>query len=194
MTKRVLMIAGPNGAGKTTAAMTLLPKFLGIHEFVNADEIARGLNPLNLEGQAIAAGKIMISRIENLTESGKSFGFESTGAGITHKDTLRRCKAAGYETALAFLWLPNAEMAVRRVKYRVQSGGHAIPEDTIRRRYNNGLKHLLIDYLPLVDRAVIYDNSQAGGMHLIAEKSPVHLQLDIRDNTIWKKITEAANA
>lgn len=188
------MIAGPNGAGKTTAAMTLLPQFLNIHEFVNADEIARGLNPLNLEGQAIAAGKIMLSRIAQLIESGKSFGFESTGAGITHKDTLLRCKAAGYETALAFLWLPSAEMAIRRVKYRVQSGGHTIPEDTIRRRYHNGLKHLVSDYLPLVDRAVIYDNSQASGMHLIAEKFPDHPQLNVHDNLIWHKITGAAHA
>jgi predicted ABC-type ATPase len=188
--KRVLMIAGPNGAGKTTAAMTLLPRFLGIHEFVNADEIARGLNPLQPEAQAVTAGRVMIERIAQLTQQGKNFGFETTCAGLHHRTTFMACKQSGYETALAFLWLPNAQMSIRRVKYRVKSGGHSIPPDVIRRRYKKGLYHLIHDYLPLVDRAVIYDNSNSlnvSQLPIIAEKSPAKSEVTICNDTIWKK-------
>ncbi len=193
--KQVLLIGGPNGAGKTTAAMTLLPKFMKIHEFVNADDIARGLNPLNPQGQAVAAARVMIERIRQLTAEGKHFAFETTCAGLHHLKTLQACKTAGYETILVFLWLPNAEMAIRRVGYRVKSGGHSIPSEVVRRRYTRGLQNLIRYYLPLVSRAVIYDNSDSltkNALPPIAEKNPGE-ELNIHNADIWQKILGVAH-
>lgn len=74
------MIAGPNGSGKTTTALDTLPE-LGVYEFLNADEIAKGLSPLNPESVPIAASKLMIKRFLELLGSNKSFGFETTATG-----------------------------------------------------------------------------------------------------------------
>ncbi len=96
MTQPILyMIAGPNGAGKTTAALKLLPQFLSVYEFVNADEIARGLNPLNPQGQVISAGRLLLQRMDDLIASGKSFAFESTGASHIFAEKLQQARAAG---------------------------------------------------------------------------------------------------
>jgi predicted ABC-type ATPase len=117
--KDVVMIGGPNGAGKTTAATRLLPKWLGIREFVNADEIARGLSPFNPEGSALAAGRLMIERIQELIERGESFSFETTCSGRAHARTLAKCRDAGYRITLIFLWLPSAKEALKRVARRL---------------------------------------------------------------------------
>jgi predicted ABC-type ATPase len=105
--REVIMLGGPNGAGKTTAAATLLPQALGIREFVNADEIARGLSPFNPEGAAVAAGRLMLARIRALARAGESFGFETTCAGQGYARLLRTCRAAGYRLSL----LPMVDIA-----------------------------------------------------------------------------------
>src|SRR4051794_15348649 len=118
--KDVVVIGGPNGAGKTTSAFELLPKALNIHEFVNADEIARGLSPLNPEATAtaLAAGRLMLERIRTLTEAGHSFAFETTCASRSHVRILRRCRGLGYRVTLLFLWLPSPGAAIARVSRR----------------------------------------------------------------------------
>lgn len=138
----------------------------------------------------------MIHRIGELTRQKKNFGFETTAAGTHHLSTLKSCQQAGYETMLAFLWLPNAAMAIRRVKYRVKSGGHSIKSDVIRRRYKKGLYHLVKHYLPLVDRAIIYDNSNTltlSKLPIIAEKLPGKSDVMVHDNAIWQKILEVTH-
>lgn len=179
------MIAGPNGAGKTTTALRLLPGFLSMHEFVNADEIGRGLNPLNPDGQAILAGRLMLQRIDTLIAAGKSFAFETTGASHAFAEKMRRAKTAGYNLGLVYLWLPDATFAKSRVKLRVTQGGHNIPEDAIERRYSRGLHNLLKTYLPLVDRATIYDGTQLDSsfQDVIAEK--LDGSLKIHKSAIW---------
>ena len=184
--KQVLLIGGPNGAGKTTAAMSLMPHLLAIDEFVNADEIARGLNPLHPDEQAMAAGRLMIGRIAQLTHKGKSFAFETTCASHMHTQTLQQCKQAGYEVIVCFLWLPSAQMAISRVAQRVSRGGHAIPEAIIKRRYAKGLHNFVNLYMPLADRAFIYDNSE-GALQLIVEKC-TNGTLDILNQDIWNLI------
>ncbi len=87
--KDVIVIGGPNGAGKTTAASRLLPITLGLHEFLNADEIARGLSPFDPEANALAAGRLMIDRIDKLVAAGKTFSFETTCAGHRQVKLLR---------------------------------------------------------------------------------------------------------
>lgn len=190
MTQDVFLIGGPNGAGKTTASMVLLPKYLDVFEFVNADDIARGVNPLNAASANIAAGRIMIDRIKDLIAGKKNFAFETTCAGHHHIATLNECRAAGYRLNLVFYWLPSAEMAVQRVKFRVRQGGHDIPEDTIRRRYVAGLRNLVNLYLPLVDTALVLDNSNVpvgDEGQVIAEKVAGE-DLQISDAAIWQQI------
>lgn len=153
------MLSGVNGAGKTTIAMRLLPDFLGIYDFVNADEIARGLSPLDPSRAQVAAGKLLLARVAELTRRRSSFAFETTGAGRGHLATLRACKAAGYQVELLYVWLNDPDMAVARVAQRVEQGGHNVPEATIRRRYFKSLQNLIEFYLPVADEAAVYDNS-----------------------------------
>ena len=109
------MIAGPNGAGKTTMSWELITYCPMIYEFINADEIARGLAPLNPESMALTAGKLMIKRLKELLEANKSFAFETTAAGLNYIKYLKRAKQENYEIHLTFLWLASAEEAVKRV-------------------------------------------------------------------------------
>ena len=118
--KDLVILGGPNGAGKTTAAERLLPADLNIREFVNADEIARGLSPFNPEGSAVLAGRLMIERIRDLTKSGESFAFETTCAGRSHLRLLRECRNRGYRLTLLFLGLPSAEAAGSQRKRSVR--------------------------------------------------------------------------
>ncbi len=186
------MIAGPNGAGKTTAAMELLPRFLSIHEFVNADEIARGLNPLDPSGQNVAAGRLMLNRIDDLIVSGKNFAFETTGASRAFAEKMKNAKNAGYRLGLLYLWLPSAEFAKHRVRLRVRQGGHSIPDHDIERRFGRSLCNLIHLYLPLVDEANIYDSSSSGmnTYKLIAGK--IGANWAVIQSALWTTIEQAA--
>jgi predicted ABC-type ATPase len=188
--KDVIVFGGPNGAGKTTAARSLLPGTLGIREFVNADEIARGLSPFNPDGSAFAAGRLMVERIRFLARSGESFAFETICAGRSHARLLRMCRAAGYRLILFFFVLPSPRSAIDRVARRVQEGGHGVPDVVVSRRYFAGLHNLIQIYLPLADIALIYDNSDHTRA-LIAERQP-GLPFLVHDAAKWARIEEAA--
>ncbi|HEY3920035.1 MAG TPA: AAA family ATPase [Stellaceae bacterium] len=136
--KDVIVLGGPNGAGKSTAVPGVIPPELGIVEFVNADEIARGLSPLNPAGSEIAAGRLLIERIRALRDAGQSFGFETTCAGREHAALLRECRALGYRITLIFLWLPSPAAALQRVARRVREGGHGVERAIVTRRYAIG--------------------------------------------------------
>ena len=167
--KNLYIIAGCNGAGKTTASFTILPEILECKEFVNADEIAKGLSPFQPEKVAFEAGRIMLNRIDELFKNNENFAFETTLATKTYKQKINFAKENGYNTTLLFFWLKNSDLANERVKIRVSEGGHNIPHDVIERRYLNGIKNLFEIYLEIVDQVLIFDNSE--GKHiLIAEK------------------------
>lgn len=168
--KSLYIISGCNGAGKTTASFTILPEILECKEFVNADEIAKGLSPFQPETVAFEAGRIMLHRINELLDSDKNFSFETTLATKSYKHKIIEAKQKGYNIILLFFWLENYELAIERVKTRVLEGGHNIPEDVIKRRYINGIKNLFDIYLEIVDQALVFDNSE-GNHKLIAEKS-----------------------
>lgn len=185
----IVIIGGPNGAGKTTAAQLVVPRGLEIREFVNADEIARGLSPFNTEHAAFAAGRLMLQRIRELVRNRESFAFETTCAGRTHVPILRTCKADGWRVTLVYLWLPTPKAALDRVARRVREGGHGIPDDVVVRRYWTGLINLRLLYLPLADVAVIYDNSD-GQRTLIAERLSKG-SLVVHDASRWAKIERA---
>lgn len=167
--KRLYIIAGCNGAGKTTASFTILPEMLDCKEFVNADEIARGLSPFNPESVAMQAGKIMLTRINELLGLGTTFAFETTLSSKTYKARIIDAKRKGFRTTLLFFWLESIALAKERVNIRVKEGGHDIPPDIIERRYIRGVKNLFDVYLPITDGVLIFDNS-AGQPLLVAEK------------------------
>lgn len=155
------IIAGCNGAGKTTASMTVLPEILDCREFVNADEIAKGLSPFNPEEVAIEAGRLMLSRIDFLLSQYTTFAIETTLATRSYARLVEKAHAKGYRVILLFFWLPSPEMAEQRVAARVASGGHNIPRDVIHRRYYMGIENLLTIFAPIVDQWSLYDNSEA---------------------------------
>ena len=168
--KNLYIIAGCNGAGKTTASFTILPEILDCREFVNADEIAKGLSPFQPEKVAFEAGRIMLNRIDELFKNQENFAFETTWATKIYKQKIKVAKENNYNTTLLFFWLRNSDLAKERVKTRVKEGGHNIPTDIIERRYVNGIKNLFDIYLEIVDQILIFDNSE-GKPILIAEKN-----------------------
>jgi predicted ABC-type ATPase len=156
----VYVIAGPNGAGKTTFANEFLPDFVNCREFLNADLIAAGLSPFAPETQNLRAGRLLLTRIKELTKAKQGFGFETTLAGRGYVPKLNEMKNQGYRILLFFLWLPNADLAVARVKNRVRQGGHNVPEPVIRRRFESGIRNLFRLYRPLLDAWWLYDASR----------------------------------
>ena len=159
--KTILIIAGPNGAGKTTFAREFLRHEAGFTAFVNADLIAEGLNPLQPEDEAVAAGRMMLNMIRSYVAAGRSFAFETTLSGRAYARMIPEWRAQGYRVRLFFLRLPDPEMAVERVRQRVRDGGHNIPEDVIRRRFNAGLDNFERIYRVLVDDWALYDSTSA---------------------------------
>ena len=169
MKKNLYVIAGCNGAGKTTASFTILPEILDCKEFVNADEIARGISPFQPESISFEAGRIMLKRINDLLKENINFAFETTLATKSYKSKVLEAKAKNYNITLLFFWLQNSDLAIERVKTRVSEGGHNIETNVINRRYLAGIKNLFDIYLSIVDEVLIFDNSE-GKHDLIAEK------------------------
>ena len=166
---KLYIIAGCNGAGKTTASFTILPEVLNCKEFINADEIAKGLSPFQPESVAMQAGRIMLARMDELLQKGETFAFETTLATKSYKQKIEWAQANGYEVTLLFFWLDSPNMAKKRVAQRVAEGGHSIPSETIERRYYNGIANLFAIYIDMVDICYIFDNSE-GRKELIAQK------------------------
>ena len=156
--KRIVIIAGPNGAGKTTFAREFLPNEANCPNFVNADLIAAGLSPFAPELAAFKAGRLMLEEIAIHVKRGESFAFETTLSGLTYAQMIPVWRSSGYKVELAFLSLPDVEMAIERVAIRVRQGGHNIPEDVIRRRFAHGIRNFE-RYKHLVDSWQLYDNS-----------------------------------
>lgn len=154
-----MIIAGPNGAGKTTFAEQYLAELPEISSFINADLIARGLAPLSPESVALEAGRIMLEQIASRVERGESFAFETTLSGRSYSQYIRRWRAAGYSVTLIFLSLPSADAALERVRIRVSQGGHSIPDEVVRRRFDMGLRNFHGLYRVLVNSWILYDNS-----------------------------------
>ena len=186
--KNLYIIAGCNGAGKTTASFTILPEIIECKEFVNADEIARGLSPFQPEKVSFESGRIMINRINELLKENESFAFETTLATRSYKNKIIQAKKQGYTVTLLFFWLNNIELAKERVRIRVIEGGHNIPLNVIERRYLKGIYNLFDIYLPILDGALIFDNS-FGKHELIAQKLSEE-NLTVIDKVKFNKLKE----
>ena len=153
------IIAGPNGAGKTTFAREFLPKFAQCAEFINADLIAQGLSPFSPQRSALKAGKLLLEQIDTLTRSKKDFAFETTLSGRTYLNLLKNLRKRDYVIHLFFLWIPKINLALERIKTRVELGGHDVPEKDVRRRFQRGVVNLFQLYNPVLDSWIIFDNS-----------------------------------
>lgn len=153
------IIAGCNGAGKTTASFTLLPEILDCKEFVNADEIARGLSPFQPENAALEAGRIMLNRINDLLIAKADFAFETTLSTRSYVGFIQQAKKLDYKIVIVFFWLESKELAKTRVQSRVKLGGHSIPENVIERRYIRGLDNFFELYRPICDGWIFCNNS-----------------------------------
>lgn len=186
----VVVIAGPNGSGKSTIAPVLLRETLGMSELINADLIAKGLSYFHPENVAIQSGRIMLNRIRLLSEQQKDFAFETTLAARTFASWIKRLKEEqGYEFHLVFLWLRKLEIALGRVKIRVQTGGHHVDNDTVTRRYTSGIKNFFHLYEPLADSWLFYDNSFAKSPKLIALKNKDG-NLLVKNAKLWSYLLE----
>lgn len=190
-----MVIAGPNGAGKTTVSRRVVAETLGIGEFVNADVIAAGLSGFEPERAAFAAGRVMLTRMDELAKQQASFAFETTLASRTFAPWLRERMANGYRVHLVYVWLASPETAIRRVSARIRKGGHAVPPDTIRRRYGRSAWNLVNLFLPIAQASGtwrIYDNSRAQPVlvaHGASGDSPA-----ILDANCYNQIQDIANA
>jgi predicted ABC-type ATPase len=181
------IISGCNGAGKTTASYSVLPDMLDCKEFVNADEIAKGLSPFQPDKVAIEAGRIMLNRINELIKQKEDFAFETTLSAKSYSHIIHEAQSKGYFVTLVFFWLSSVELAMERVKTRVLAGGHNIPEETIKRRYRTGIENLSRIYLPICNYWMIFDNSEHPSL-LIAEGFQ-NMEIEIYSQDIYKQIT-----
>jgi predicted ABC-type ATPase len=163
----VAVLAGINGAGKTSSSVPILANALRIPTFVNADGIARGLNAFNPEAVAVRAGRVMLEYLHDLARERADFSFETTLAARTYAGWLEELRASGYVVRLFYFWLRSPELAITRVATRVRSGGHHIPDDTVRQRYSRSVRNFLDLYRPIVTTWQVYDNSN-GKPRLIA--------------------------
>lgn len=180
------IIAGPNGAGKTTASYTLLPEMLNCINFVNADEIARGLSPFSPDTVDVQAARIMIQRIDELLGEKADFAIETTLATRSYVQLVHRAQGAGYKVHLLFFCLESPEQAIQRVAQRVKEGGHNVPADVIRRRFQLGISNLVNLFIPICDSVHVWKNTLKA--QLIAEKKEGCREMTILDEKEWKNI------
>ena len=182
----VVVLGGPNGAGKSTAAPRLLRGSLRVEEFVNADTLAQGLSAFRPQDVALEAGRITLARLDSLESQRKSFAFESTLASHALVRRLRRLKERGYSVHIVYLWLPTVDLALARVAERVRTGGHDVPAETVRRRFDRGRRNFFTLYRPLADTWRLYDASAITGPRLAAtggHEEPTKL----RDPKTWRE-------
>lgn len=142
MNPTLCILGGCNGAGKTTLARELLPR-LGLMRFLNADEMARGLSPLDPTLSAFRAGRLLLEEARSLIAAKASFAIESTLSGKTLVAMIREAKVCGYRILLHYIVIGSATQAVARVALRVRLGGHDVPEEDVRRRFDRSRRHLL---------------------------------------------------
>ena len=139
------IIAGANGSGKTTFAMDFLPDYAKCVNFVNADLIARGISPFVPEKSSLTAGRMALRKINELIEKRENIAIETTLSGKTY-------------FSLFYLWIPDLEIAKKRVAERVENGGHNVPVKDIERRFKRSLENFEA-YSKIMDTILFFDNS-----------------------------------
>jgi predicted ABC-type ATPase len=167
--KRADLVVGPNGAGKSTFVALTLGPLLRRSVFVNADEIAKQRWPDDPAGHAYDAALVAADTRYRLIDLGRSFIAETVFSHPSKLELIRTAQAAGYAVVLHVVLVPE-DLAVERVKHRVLTGGHDVPEDKIRERHRR-LWGLVATAMTLADTATVYDNSRRKGPRIVAQLS-----------------------
>jgi len=183
--KNVYIIAGPNGSGKTTFAKKFLPDYAKCPNFVNADLIAQGLSPFSPRAAAMKAGRLVLEQVRSLAERNTDFAFETTLSGKSYISFLKYLEEKGYSINIFFLWIPNAELAINRIKDRVANGGHDVPATDVKRRFHRGIYNFLNYYRPLADTWLLFNNADAAPQLIARNKGG---KTDIVDKALFGKI------
>ena len=179
------IIAGPNGAGKTTFATEFLPFYANCRNFINADLIARGLSPFDPDAGMLRAGRTVLERIAEFAEARATFAFETTLSGRSYAPLLRGMKKVGFRLHMFYLWVPSPDLALLRIRDRVESGGHNVPEQDVRRRFGRTLGNLFTLYRPLLDTLHFFDNSSERPRLIFKEESG---QATISDAALYAEL------
>ena len=184
------IVAGPNGAGKTTFALQYLPKIVSCNNFINADEIAKGVSPLDFEAGLLQASKIFLQSLSEKLKSKETFAFETTLSGRTYLTQIPQWQKAGWKVVLIYLYIPSAEFSAFRVQQRFAQGGHNVPADAIVRRYPRSIKNLFL-YSDVCDQTFCFNNEQ--GLTTSVFERIKGKQLEIFDKVAYARIMEVAN-
>ncbi len=186
-TKNVYIIAGSNGGGKTTFAKKFLPGYAKCPNFVNADLIAQGLSPFLPRAAAIKAGRLVLEQVNSLANKNVDFAFETILSGKSYISFLKELKKKGYSVSMFFLWIPNAELALSRIKDRVATGGHNVPAVDVKRRFNRGIYNFFKYYKPLAGTWLLFNNSGVTPRLVAREKEG---RTEVVDRELFENITK----
>ena len=179
------IIAGPNGAGKTTFATRFLPSYANCRNFINPDLLARAYSPFDPDAGMRRAGRAVLERIAEFVAARTDFAFETTLSGRTYVRLLHKAKVAGFQLHMYYLWVPSAELALLRIRHRVESGGHNVPEVDVRRRFGRTLRNLFRLYRPLLDTLHFFDNASEPPQLVFKDESG---KTTINDATLYENL------
>lgn len=181
----MMVIGGSNGSGKTTFAREVVAekdlKYLG------ADDIAFELDADNFEAVKIEAARIFSKRLTESLEKGESLIIESTLSGLSFKKHLRKAKENGYSISIFFVFLDSVELCLKRIKSRVENGGHNVPENDVRRRFLRANENFWNVYKDLADKWTLVFNSNNDFQHIAFNSKNGLLILDDERFSAWKK-------
>ena len=185
--RNIYIIAGPNGAGKTTFAIKFLPEYAKCTNFINADLIAHGLSPFSPGAAAIRAGKLVLEQIHEFAKKRVDFAFETTLSGKLYVKLFKSLKKKGYEIHIFFLWVPDYDLLISRIKGRVVQGGHDVPIRDVLRRFNRSITNFFKIYQSLADSWMLFDNA---GVHPILIAEMKNGKVKIIDESLYNDIIE----
>ncbi|MBL7070710.1 MAG: zeta toxin family protein [Candidatus Omnitrophica bacterium] len=185
--KNIYIIAGPNGSGKTTFAKKFLPDYAKCQHFINADLIAQGLSPFSPRIAAMKAGRLVLKQIYEMAGKNVDFAFETTLAGKSYIKLFKHLRRKGYHLHLFFLWIPNVQLALARIKDRVADGGHDVPLQDVRRRFIRSSINFFRFYMPLLDSWMLFNNESIVPKLIAEEKNG---KVAVFDKYLFEKITE----
>lgn len=169
----LVLVAGPNGAGKTTLFQHAYPE----HDRIDADQIARTLQPGASRTDAVRAGRLVVDLLNEGLAAGRKLVFETTFSGRQPIDLARRARERGYLVTVNFVLLESADLHVARVADRVRAGGHEVDAETIRRRYQRSLDNL-VENAGAFDEIVVIDNSDGPRTLLTSTRKGLDIRVD----------------
>jgi predicted ABC-type ATPase len=181
--KTLTVIAGANGSGKTTFALEYI-KIKQI-KFINADEIAKALDPNDITAKKISAGKEFFARFSEYITDEKSFALESTLSGRYLEKLLRLAKQNGYSITIVYLFVESPQVSIDRIKIRVLNGGHFVPDEDVKRRFYRSKKLFWQKYRLLADGWFVYYNTDDTFEKIAEQKND---KIEIYDSAKWDEL------